>query len=198
MSQQAKTTDTTSRRRFLAGAAVAALVPTTAAAMAVDADPIFALIEAHRAAEKAYSDATAEQSRREQQLYDEGIGVRPYVTILWMSRPMICHSHQQIDNFVGLSDQARQKAHADLDAVLKRHSDVLGDAESATDAAGDAASEAFDELLATPPATMHGLRALISYLVEEFDDVEFHFRGDSRLETLLFTIQDALAVRGQA
>ncbi|MVT69437.1 twin-arginine translocation signal domain-containing protein [Bradyrhizobium pachyrhizi] len=47
---QAKTTDITSRRRFLAGAAVAVLAGTPALAAAEPIDPIFATIEAHKAA----------------------------------------------------------------------------------------------------------------------------------------------------
>ncbi|WP_338827642.1 hypothetical protein [Bradyrhizobium sp. 27S5] len=132
------------------------------AVAAQQTDPIFALIEAHRATAKAYCDATAEYCRREQILVDEGIGR--------------CHSRAALR--------------------LERRADVLGDAEDIMDAAGDAASEALDKLLSATPATPAGLLALITYLVEETEDVNFYLRGEHRIETLLFSIQDAL--RGQA
>jgi hypothetical protein len=72
------------RRDFLsttAGAVAAAVAVPTALASTL-ADPTFALIEAHRAAEAAHVAACTEYSTREQVLIDEGIGHHPFVTMI--------------------------------------------------------------------------------------------------------------------
>ncbi|MCA1399369.1 hypothetical protein [Bradyrhizobium sp. BRP56] len=194
---QAKTTNTTSRRRFLAGAAVAAIVPTTAVAAAQGADPIFALIKAHREAAKVSREAAEEQCRREQILIDEGIGLSPFVVIMWDGRPVTVHTHAQIDKNTGATDRQRAEAHADLDTALSRYAEVFGEAENVADAAYKADCEALDRLLSTVPTSTAGLYALLSYLVEEIDGIEFQLRDECRIETLLATIQGALAVGGQ-
>ncbi|MBP1297482.1 hypothetical protein [Bradyrhizobium elkanii] len=189
---QAKTTNTTSRRRFLAGAAVTAVVPTTAVAAAQGADPIFALIKAHREAAKVSRKAAEEQCRREQILIDEGIGLCPFAVITFGGRPATMHSHAQIDNFKTISERQRAKAHADLDAALKRYGEIFGDAEKIADAAYKADCEALDRLLSTVPTSPVGLHALLSYLVEEIDDIEFQLRDECRVEMLMVTVRDAL------
>ncbi|PAY05379.1 hypothetical protein CK489_28735 [Bradyrhizobium sp. UFLA03-84] len=195
---QATITDTTSRRRFLAGTAAAVLIPTGAVAAPVSADPIFALIETHRAAAKAYGEATHEQCRREQILIDEGIGLSPFAVITWGGRPITVHSHGHIDSLKTASDRQRAKAHADLDIALRRHGEIFGDAENVADAAYQADCEALDRLISTAPTSSAGLRALVSYLVEEVEDVNTLLHGDCRVETLLVTIQEALVAGGQA
>lgn len=192
---QAKTTDTTSRRRFLAGAAVATLVGAPAMAGAAEqTDPVFALIEAHRAVAKQYAEAAADLSRREQTLIDEGAGCYPFVAIAIGGRPVLAHRHEQIDAYP-ISDLQRQKAHAGLDAALSRYTEVMGDAEEITRAADDAAFEALDRVL-TAPTSVAGVRALVSYLAEEVDPVML--RTNHQIETLLFSIQDALGPEVQA
>ncbi|WP_375762868.1 hypothetical protein ACE10X_22405 [Bradyrhizobium sp. Pha-3] len=178
-------------------AALAAAVPTTAPAIAEAAqqDEIFALIEAHRAAAKASSEAADEQCRREEILIDEGIGLCPYVVVMWGGRPVTIHTHDQIDKNTGATDRQRAGAHAELDRVLKRYREIFGDAEDVADATYKADREALDRLISTVPTSNTGLQALLSYVAEEVEDVEIALRDEGRLETLLVTIQEALAER---
>jgi hypothetical protein len=114
--------DATSRRRFLTAAAsiaasgtVLALAAPPTSATAAITDPIFALIEAHRSAAVAHSAACAEQTRREQVLIDEGIGLCPFVATVSVGRPIIAHSHKQIADYAdSLSEKAVAEAHTSL------------------------------------------------------------------------------------
>jgi hypothetical protein len=141
------TLDVPSRRRFRSQAAGAAAGGTVLALAAVSAtvaadrpaaapadrepDPIFAKIEAHRVAERAYAAACSEQSRREQIVLDEGIGLRPFAVIVNSGLPIVVYSHPQINGLVGtVGGEAAKRAHDALDAVLARYETVMGNIEN--------------------------------------------------------------------
>jgi len=198
---------TTSRRRFLsqaagvaAGGTVLALatIPPAPAATAPasalasgEADPIFALIETHREAAWKYAAACAEQSRREGILIDEGIGLCPFVTMVWQGRPMVAHSHKQIDAYDSFSEKVRARAHAELDTTLERYQEVFGDIENEAGEVGDVALDALEDLITTPPASIAGLRALLTYLSEDVVDLGHQLDAD-KTEMLIHSIHDAL------
>lgn len=128
---QAETTNTTSRRRFLGAAAVAALAGAPAVVeAAAPNDPTFDLILQHRRAAITYEDLVADYCRRERILVDEGIGLYPYTSVaLPAGQPIVVYNHERIDTLACLSEPQRRKAHADLDAALNRYTEVMGDAE---------------------------------------------------------------------
>jgi hypothetical protein len=151
---------------MLIGTAIAGTAIASQPAAAAD-DPIFTLIETHRALAKEYAAACAEQSRREDILIDEGIGLCPFVTMVWQGRPMVAHSHQQIDAYDSISEKVRARAHAELDNTLARYHEVFGKIENDAGEIGDREIAALEDLVRCPPSSMVGLRALLSYL--EFD-----------------------------
>ncbi|UGX94235.1 twin-arginine translocation signal domain-containing protein [Bradyrhizobium barranii subsp. barranii] len=188
---QAETTNTTSRRRFLGAAAVAALAGAPAVVeAAAPNDPTFDLILQHRRAAITYEDLVADYCRRERILVDEGIGLYPYTSVaLPAGQPIVVYNHERIDTLACLSEPQRRKAHADLDAALNRYTEVMGDAEDAMRVADAAAFEVLGQLL-TAPTSIAGVRALVGYLAQEVDPVML--RTNDQIETLLFSIQDAL------
>ncbi len=134
------------RRAFvaaLAGGAAAAMVAPAASLASGEADPIFAQIEAHRALAKEHAAACTEQSRREDILIDEGIGLCPFVTMVWQGRPMVAHSHKQIDAYDSISEKVRARAHAELDTTLACYHEVFGNIENEAGEIGDAARRVF-------------------------------------------------------
>ncbi|WP_038381360.1 hypothetical protein [Bradyrhizobium elkanii] len=191
------------RRAVLAGLAAAAPAAALASVPALSAqasvmspdDPVFGLIEAHRAVARAAAAASEERSRRQQILLDEGIGLRPHVTAIDDSgSPVVVYSHRHIDGCPTLSGQQRDRAHAGLEAALGRHSAVLGDIDNVVSDACDAADEHLDALLSTAPTSVAGLRALLHYILADDGgptcDEDLSWNG--RLETLLFSIVGAL------
>jgi hypothetical protein len=159
------------RRAFvtaLAGAAAAALVAPAASLASGGPDPIFALIETHRALAKEYAAACAEQSRREEILIDEGIGLSPFVVVVGNGRPIVAYTHPQIDAFGDIiTEQVKVRGHADLDRTLARYREVFGNIENEAGEIGDREIAALEDLVRCTPSSMVGLRALLSYL--EFD-----------------------------
>ena len=102
---------------MIIGTAIAGTAIASQPAAAAD-DPILALIENHREAACKFAAACTEQSRREKILIDDGTGLCPFVVMVWEGRPMICHSHKQIDGYADFGETARAKAHTELDATL--------------------------------------------------------------------------------
>jgi hypothetical protein len=189
------------RRRFLSHAAgvaaggtvlaLAAIPPAPALAAPTGlADPVFSLIEAHRTAVEAHYSAVTEQDRREAILIDEGAGLCPFVAIADGGRPIVAYSHEQIDAYNYSSKRIKTRAHAALDAALERNAAVMGDAGRVTGSACEAETEAFEELLSTPPASMAGVRGLLAYVLREVDDIH-HRLGDPAVAALT-SIEDAL------
>ncbi len=58
------------------------------------------------------------------------------------------------------------------------------------DSAGDADTEAWEELLSTPPTSMAGVRELLAYILRDVDDINF-LLGDLSVAALT-SIEDAL------
>jgi len=58
------------------------------------------------------------------------------------------------------------------------------------DSAGDADTEAWEELLSTPPTSMAGVRELLAYILRDADDINF-LLGDLSVAALT-SIEDAL------
>lgn len=184
------------RRAFvvgLAGAAAAATIAPAALATQGD-DPIFRRIEAHRTAEAAYAAACHEQSQREDSLIDEGIGLAPFVTMITGSRPIVAHSHQQIDAYAGsVSERVTAKAHVDLDKALGRKGEVLGNIENEVGDLYDVSRDALESLITSVPTTTPGLRAMVAYVTDLTDQLESY-----QVEALLTSIGDALQVPAAA
>jgi len=184
------------RRAFLSttagAAAAAALAP--AALASTQADPTFALIEAHRAAEAAHVTACAEYSRREQVLIDEGIGHHPFVTMIIIGgAPIVAYGHPHIDAYWGCaSEQVRAKAHADLDRAKGGHDEIMGNSEDEAGRLGDVAADALNELIFSVPTTAHGARALLDYLLDEVADLGQQFHDEDRLIALLSSVNETL------
>jgi hypothetical protein len=182
------------RRRFLSTAAGIA-AGSTALALAIPParaadDPIFALIEAHRTTADALFKACLDISRRQEILINEGSGLCPFVAIADSGRPVVAYSHEQIDAYNHSSERVRTRAHAALEAAIERNQTVMGDAERVRDSAGDADTEAWEELLSTPPTSMAGVRELLAYILRDVDDIDF-LLGDLSVAALT-SIEDAL------
>jgi len=57
-----------------------------------------------------------------------------------------------------------------LDVVIERYDAVYGDIENETGEIGDVALEAFDKLIWCTPASMDGVRALLTYMLDDVAD----------------------------
>jgi hypothetical protein len=186
----------TTRRTFLASAAVAgvAVVAAPAEALATGApDPTFALIEARRAAEQAYAAACSEQSRREGILIDEGTGLCPFAVMVDGGKPIVVYTHQQIEAYgESLSEQVKARARTALDAAVARYETVFGNIENEAGELGDASTEAFDNLIGNTPTSIGGLKAMLSYLLDEVDDLNREFYGEEPFRVLLCSIENAI------
>ena len=124
----------TSRRLFLAASSATAVFGAlSAAAVAQEADPIYAAIERHKAAWSAFSEA--------------------------------CDRTDEV-------------------AVHERGGVVTAEDEAFFEAANDAEVVALDALLATAPATIAGVRAVIAYIAD-FDHACLTENPAKLLETLL-------------
>ncbi|MGF6312602.1 hypothetical protein ABIB82_006495 [Bradyrhizobium sp. i1.8.4] len=157
--------------------------------------PVFGLIDAYRAAARVAAAASEEKSRREQIL--TGRGHRTFSVRRRRQRwgsPIVVYSHKQIDQCPTLFGQQRDRAHVRLDVALSRHSTILGDVENVLCDAIDAGEERLDALLSTAPTSVPGLRALLHYILADDDGptCEDELSWNARLETLLFSIGDAL------
>jgi hypothetical protein len=182
------------RRAFvtaIAGGAAAAMVVPVAALASGEPDPIFKEIEAHREAQEAHAAACHEQSRREDILIDEGIGLCPFVTMVWQGRPMVAHSHKQIDAYDCISEKVRTKAHAELDTTLTRYREDFGNIENESGDLGSVAVDAFYDMISTPPTSIAGLRALLTYLSEDVVDLGHLWESDT-IEMFIHSLHDAL------
>jgi len=58
-----------------------------------------------------------------------------------------------------------------LDVVIERYDAVYGDIENETGEIGDVALEAFDKLIWCTPASMDGVRALLTYMLDDVADL---------------------------
>jgi hypothetical protein len=177
---------------MIVGTAIAGSAIACQPAAAAD-DPIFALIESHRAAQAAHNAACREQSRREETLIDEGIGLCPFVTMVWQGRPIISYTHKQIDSHWGaVDDKIIARAHTEFDAVIARYEEVFGNIENEAGDLGDFALDKFDDLISTTPTTARGARALLDYLLEEVADLDQQFLEEDKLVALLSSINETL------
>ena len=180
------------RRWFLATTAAAIAVPATAFVSKKPDDPILSVLEKRGQTEKAYGAACAEQSRREGILITEGIGLRPFVTLVWGGTPFLAYTHAQIDAHASaVADEVIALGHVELDAVLARYEAILGNAEDEAGKLGDIDMEAFDQLLDTVPTTALGLSKLLSYLTEEAVDVGYQL-DRFNIERLLSCIDESV------
>jgi hypothetical protein len=176
--------------------AMAAIPPMSAAAAPVGAlasgepDPVLALIEAHRAATTAHFEACVEKSRREQALIDEGIGLHPFAVMVSNGSPIVAHTHRHIDALVDIvGEQVAKQAHAGLDAALERYRAVYGGIGNEACEAGDIASQALDNLVTTVPTSVHGIRAVLSYLMEDVADFGEQFGDEYKMRILLCSMR---------
>jgi hypothetical protein len=160
-----------SKRQILAGAAAAAIGGTSGVppALSADADPIFAAIEAHREAIRAWNDALhVEQRHPWQQLHFAAIAA-------WKA---------------GVGDDPFP-----VDEPEKPQ-DFL-DAEEHAKALGDRESDAADELVATMPTTLAGALAVVRYVIAYYEEGH-ELLDDNALLNFVETIGDAIenALRG--
>jgi hypothetical protein len=142
-------------------------------AAASEADPIFAVIEAYRAAAKTHAAACSEFSRREEMLIEQGWGLGPFISVLDVSgpgapHPVLVYKHEYVDIHVPPDrfPEVNAAAHATLDAKFEQHKAILGDTEKVMYAAMDAETEALDELVWTVPTSIAGVLALLELCPE--------------------------------
>jgi hypothetical protein len=205
-------TDATSRRHFLSQAAgvaagASALAPATVSATAGAAapmaavassgvDPIFSLIEDYRTAAKTVASAASEVSRREDMLLEQGLGTRPFISVLNPNgtpsqEPTTVYTHEYIDRLLPPDRFSKRnaKAHESLDARRKQHTTIMGDSEEVLYAAQDAETEAVDELVWTPPKTIAGVLALLEFWSELRRS---RVLDDDQTDAITISVADAL------
>jgi hypothetical protein len=123
------------------------------------ADRTSAMIEVHRAAEAAHMAACSAYSRRQQALIDEGIGLRPFTMLVSQGQPIAVYTHAQIDACADAHIRAQEQpnAHIDLDRVLSRCDEVVGNSEEEAGRLGDVASDALYDLISMCPRRLSAL-----------------------------------------
>ena len=89
-------------------------------------------------------------------------------------------------------------SHAALDVVIERYDAVYGGIENETGEIGDVALEAFDKLIWCTPASMDGVRALLTYMLDDVADLGHQFLEEDKPRALLSSIDDALTAAHQA
>ena len=192
------------RRDFIVGAALA--VPAVAAApMAAMAssgvDPIFALIEGHRAAVKTRAAAAAEVCRREGILMEQGIGLNPFISVLDVSgtyphpAPIVAYRHEYIDQLIPADrfSEANSSAHASLDAQIERHKAIMGDSGDISFDAANAESEALDTIIWTGANTVGGAVALLEWwgdVMNTTPDVLFADQNEALISSIADLLRD--------
>jgi hypothetical protein len=160
------------RRRLLtvaAGGAVAAMAITTHQAAGSSPDPIFAVIEAHRAAQAAADAATAE-CRRLHDLADAIAGpveidvpsmIEPGATVkasCWSDLEQAIPSEQFPEQFAHY--------HALLEERCAAHYAVTGNTDPIGEEQYEAAWDALNDFTGTLPTTIPGLLAMVTYAAE--------------------------------
>jgi hypothetical protein len=151
------------------------------------------LIETHRAAAE-HVVACAEHSKCERIVIDEGIGLLPFTVMMDDNGHVtVVYAHGQIDAYTRehVSEQVAARARADLDRVLARYDEIMGDSEDESGRLDDVALDAFDELISSVPTTGPGLRSMVSYLANDVVDVAQQLQGQ-QVEMLLNTVSAAL------
>jgi hypothetical protein len=179
-------------------AAAIAVVPAIAQerpalAEATNADPIFAAIEAHRNAHAETIKACDGLAGAERQLQAEGC-LSPSV----VSRgneysgfpPPRSISHAEIDLYspADLFPDDNKREHAELEAAIRRHDELLAPHEEPMDAALDLENDALWELVSTVPTTMKGVLALLAYE----DQLWEMSPGPEHLHAICYSIEEAL------
>jgi hypothetical protein len=66
-----------------------------------------------------------------------------------------------------------------------------GDAERVSDSSCGAETEAWEELLSTPPTSMAGVRELLAFILRDMHDIDQRLDGDLAVAALA-SIEDAL------
>lgn len=201
---QAEVTSITSRRTFLAGAALVAIAPVTAAAtpmhgVAASADdPIFELIEACRKADTEVEATLAEVYRRID-LAKEITGMdevsltipspNPYSGL----GPIVITCKSDIDAIVSREHcpQLNEDYHAQWDKLAAEREAILGDEDAMLYGPFRAQWAALDNLVSCEPTTMSGAVAWIDYLngVNEADE---EMIGHERFQSLLPRVASVL------
>ena len=87
-------------------------------------------------------------------------------------------------------------SHAALDVVIERYDAVYGDIER--DRRCCTKLEAFDKLIWRTPASMDGVRALLTYMLDDVADLGHQFLEEDKPRALLSSIDDALTAAHQA
>jgi len=183
----------------LALAAVSATADAAAhrATLAPSDDPIFALIEDYRTAEKAVAAAASELSRREEMLIEQGLGSSPFISVLEMrdglyaKKPVTIYKREYVDIHIP-PDRFRQlnaDAHIALDAKIEQHKAIMGDSEDVLNAAQDLETESVDALVSTTPTTMAGVIALLELWPELR---RARVMDDDQADTIIISVIDAL------
>jgi hypothetical protein len=157
---------TPSRRSVLAGtAAGAASLALPAAAANTAPDPIFALIDEHRRAWREYGEVLRALSKAEESLNQDG-SMRPHAFFDTGDGKVLMYTPKEINEKVPTSTFPRLNAtlQAQLKAEIERREEFLASHKEAEAEYGDIFQDAEAELLATPPRTMAGLAALLTYV----------------------------------
>jgi hypothetical protein len=180
---------TPSRRSVLAGtAAGAASLALPAAAATIEPDPIFALIDEHRRAWKEFGQVLRALSEAEESLNQDG-SMRPHAFFDTGDGKVLMYTPKEINEKVPTSTFPRLNAtlQAQLKAEIERKEQILAPHKEAEEEYGDIALDAEAELLATPPRTMAGLAALLTYVRQHVER-----DGDSYLAGLPTTFLNSL------
>uniref|UniRef100_UPI001BD07143 hypothetical protein n=1 Tax=Bradyrhizobium sp. dw_411 TaxID=2720082 RepID=UPI001BD07143 len=165
-------------------------------------DPIIAAIERYRAAAKVENDAEADFIRREKLLLDT-VGQRePSIGVFNLAgsaqgpaygQQCTAYSHDQIDALCPPDrfGEMNRSHHEFFEGFVKRHEEIMGDAERVRQDASEPRFDALADLVETVPTTMAGVFALIEWQRDtiDLDGQALHTRHYS---ILCDTIGDAL------
>jgi hypothetical protein len=194
------------RRGFLGRAigalAAGAAVNVTAIAssrpvLAVPADPIFALIDAHRRAYTESKNAVSAYNMIEAELDDAG---DLFPAVLSRGNPYsglprpVSRTHAEIDMYspADIYHDDNKREHAELEAAMECRDARQLPAEEAMDRAWDAEIRAIADLVETSPTTLKGVMALLAYEQDELWEHRRDMVVAGHLDVLCCSIRTAL------
>lgn len=153
----------TSRRNVLSAAAGGLAALTLPAAAATEPDPIYALIEAHKQAWAEFEEALRALSRAQDALSKD---TRAHAFIHIGEDTVIMRTEREVDEAISPKGLPRLNAtlKAQLKAAVERETEIMAPYKQAEQETSDTVSDVEAELFSTPPTTLAGLTALLTYM----------------------------------